>query len=258
MKKFFMAFLVISLFIPFKNSFAAHPLITDDTGTQGRGNFQLELNGEFAWDKETEGGVTAKERGGELAAALSYGVSDSVDLVLGVPFQWFEVKEDSLETEDESGIADLSLELKWRFFEQEGLSLALKPGVTIPAGDEDRGLGTGRVTYSLFFITTKEAEPWAFHLNLGYVRNDNKLDERKDIWHASLAAEVEVAENLKLVGNIGAESNPDGGSDTPPAFAIAGLIYEVSENLDLDIGIKCGLTKPETDTTLLYGLALRF
>lgn len=25
--------------------FAAHPLITDDTGTQGRGKFQIEVNG---------------------------------------------------------------------------------------------------------------------------------------------------------------------------------------------------------------------
>lgn len=28
--------------------FAAHPLITEDTGTQGKGNFQLELTGEHA------------------------------------------------------------------------------------------------------------------------------------------------------------------------------------------------------------------
>lgn len=28
-------------------AFAAHPLITDDTGTQGQGKFQLEVNGEW-------------------------------------------------------------------------------------------------------------------------------------------------------------------------------------------------------------------
>jgi hypothetical protein len=31
-------------------SWAAHPLITDDTGTQGKGKFQLELNGQYDWD----------------------------------------------------------------------------------------------------------------------------------------------------------------------------------------------------------------
>ena len=32
--------------------FAAHPLITDDTGTQGKGKFQLEVNGEYAHEDE--------------------------------------------------------------------------------------------------------------------------------------------------------------------------------------------------------------
>lgn len=31
-------------------AFAAHPLITDDTGTQGKGKFQLEVNG-AAWNE---------------------------------------------------------------------------------------------------------------------------------------------------------------------------------------------------------------
>jgi hypothetical protein len=30
-------------------SWAAHPLITDDAGTQGKGKFQLELNGQYDW-----------------------------------------------------------------------------------------------------------------------------------------------------------------------------------------------------------------
>ncbi|MFA5353919.1 MAG: transporter [Thermodesulfovibrionales bacterium] len=241
-----------------QTAFAAHPLITDDTGTQGKENFQLELNGEFSWDKEHETGLTVKERVGEFAAALSYGISDSADLVLGIPYQWFETKENGVLTGDETGLSDLSLELKWRFLEQDGLSLALKPGLTIPTGDADRGFGTGKATCSLFFIATKEAGPWAFHFNLGYGRNENKVGEKEDIWHASLAGEIEAAKDLKLVGNLGVETNPDEGSDSVPAFAIAGLIYSLSENLDLDLGLKCGITKPETDITLLYGLARRF
>jgi len=31
-------------------AFAAHPLITDDTGTQGKGKFQLEVNSELNYD----------------------------------------------------------------------------------------------------------------------------------------------------------------------------------------------------------------
>jgi hypothetical protein len=239
-------------------AFAAHPLITDDTGTQGKGKFQLEVNSEFNYDKETEEGVTTKETGGEVAPTLSYGIVDNLDIVLGVPCQWFKVKEDGDVTDKEDGISDIGLELKWRFYEKDGLSLALKPGITLPTGDDEKGLGAGRATYGLYFITTKEIEPWAFHLNLGYARNENKFDERKDIWHASLASEVEVVENLKVVANIGVERNTDEASSTHPAFILGGLIYSLSENFDIDFGVKGGLNKPETDCSILAGIAWRF
>jgi hypothetical protein len=38
-------------------AFAAHPLITEDTGTQGEGRFQLELTGERGYDQD-DGGRT--------------------------------------------------------------------------------------------------------------------------------------------------------------------------------------------------------
>lgn len=240
------------------NSYAAHPLITDDTGTQGKGKFQLEINGETGYDKEKEEGVTIKETGGEVAAAFSYGALDNLDLVVGLPYQWNKTKEDGDTVSDEDGISDMSFEAKWRFYDKDGLSLAVKPGITLPTGDDEKGLGTGKITYSLFFITTKEAEPWAFHLNIGYIRNENKSDEKQDIWHVSLASEMEAAKDLKLVANIGAEKNPDKTSSTDPAFILGGVIYSLTENIDIDFGVKFGLNKPETDLTLLAGTAIRF
>lgn len=239
-------------------SHAAHPLITDDTGTQGKGRFQVELNSEITYEKEKTNGVTTKETGGEIATIISYGIIDNIDVILGLPYQWFKVKEDGDVKEKEDGISDMSLELKWRFFEHDGLSLAMKPGITIPTGDEDKGLGTGKITYSLFFITTKEIEPWAFHLNLGYMRNENKLDERKDLWHASLAGEFKVIKALKAVANIGIERNPDKDSNTHPAFILGGFIYSATDDFDIDIGIKGGLNKPEIDRSILAGITLRF
>ena len=239
-------------------AFAAHPLITDDTGTQGKGKFQIEINSEFTYDKEIDLGGTRREAGGEVAAIVSYGIIDTVDVVLGVPYQWTKVKEEGVTISDEDGISDISLEGKWRFYDKDGLSFAVKPGITFPTGNEERGLGAGRATYGIFFITTIEVEPLAFHLNLGYTRNENKVDERKDIWHVSLAAEAQIVKDLKAVGNIGVERNPDKSSSTAPAFVLGGFIYSISENLDIDLGLKVGLNKPETDYSILAGVALRF
>jgi hypothetical protein len=253
----FNAVLLFSLFTIyfslFTVSYAAHPLITDDTGTQGKGKFQLELNSEFS--HEDEDGAT--EDAFEFASIFSYGLTDSVDVVLGIPYQFIRLKEDG-QKHSENGLSDISLELKWRFHEKDGLSFALKPGMTLPTGDDDKGLGAGKATYSAFFITTKEIAPWAFHLNLGYIRNENKADERKNLWHASVAAGYGITEKLTLVGNIGFERNADRNVNTNPAFVLGGLVYSISENLDIDFGVKGGLNKPEADYSVLAGLAWRF
>ncbi len=239
-------------------SWAAHPLITDDTGTQGKGKFQLELTGQYDRDKEDVGGVSVKATGAEAAATLSYGIVENVDLVLSLPYLWGREKEDGSVVYKEDGIGDAGLEVKWQLFEKNGFSMALKPGISFPTGDEDKGLGTGKIGGQVFLIASQDVEPFAFHANLGYIRNENEADEREDIWHASLAATCEVVKDLQLVANIGIERNPDDEAGDDPVFLIGGIIYSITENFDVDLGVKVGLTNPETDISALAGLAFRF
>lgn len=235
------------------DSHAIDLLITNDTGTQGRGNFQIEINSEFAHDSENGD----KADTFEVSPILSYGLTDTVDVVLGAPYQFLRVNE-SGKKDTANGISDISLEFKWRFYDKDGLSFALKPGITLPTGDDDKGLGSGRATYSAFFITTKELDPWAFHLNLGYTRNENKADERKNLWHGSLTAVYNLTEKIRLVGNTGLERNTDRNVDTNPAYVLGGLIYSGLENIDIFFGPKVALNKPETDYSVLAGMAWRF
>jgi hypothetical protein len=254
-----MGTLVLSavLFVP-AVSWAAHPLITDDAGTQGKGKVQLEVNGQYDSDKETVGGVTVKSTGGQGGATLSYGVTENADLVLNLPYVWGKATDDGVSVYDEKGLSDVSFEVKWRFFEKDGMSLGLKPGISFPTGNDEKGLGTGKTGYHLFLIGSKEAAPWAFHANLGYIRNENKADEEKNLWHASLATTYEVIKDLKLVVNIGSERNPDKAADNDPAFLIVGGIYSLTENFDIDAGVKYGLASSETDLSLMAGMAYRF
>lgn len=257
MRKHFMAVfltLVLSIFICSSSIFAAHPLITDDAGTMGKGKAQVEMN--FEYSQHKEGGVKVNVT--DLSAILTYGVTDNVDIVLSVPYQFIKVKTEG-ETFKENGISDVSLELKWRFYQEKGVGcLALKPVLTLPTGDDDKRLGNGRATFGLYFIASKEINPVTLHLNLGYIRNENKFDDRKDLWHISLASEIEVMKELKLVANIGMERNSDRESNTHPAFILGGLIYTISEQIDIDFGVKTGLNKAEVDYSLLAGLTYRF
>jgi hypothetical protein len=246
-------------------AFAAHPLITDDAGTQGKGHVQLEINSEFARNRETEKGTGIRETGSEITAALSYGLSETIDLVVGLPFVWYKIEENGITVADESGIGDISLEMKWRMYESKdgNFSLALKPGLSLPSGNENKGLGSGKVSGGVVLIATKEGQLGAIHGNIGFTHNEYKLEEesdntRKDIWHASLAAEMNLAENLRGVANIGIETSDEPHAENHPAFLLGGLIYSLSDDLDLDLGIKTGLNDAETDTTLLAGIAARF
>jgi hypothetical protein len=256
--KFVRTSFLIGILVSSAAAWAAHPLITDDAGTQGKGNFQLEVNGQYDRDDDTVSGVSVKSTGGQVATTLTYGIIDSVDVVLSLPYRWSNIKEDGNTVSDGNGISDTVLEVKWRFFEKDGLGLALKPGVSLPTGDDEKGLGTGKTGYHLFFIASQEIAPWAFHLNLGYIGNENKVDEEKNIWHASLATTYDVVENWKIVGNIGVEKNTDKAADNDPAFIIGGIIYSISKSFDIDFGVKYGLAASETDLSVMAGTTFRF
>ena len=232
---------------------AGHPLITDDAGTQGRGGFQIEFDSQQAY--ENQGGV--KETDTEITPVVSYGLTDATDIVVGLPYDLMKSRQQG-ETTRERGFSDLSLEAKWRFYETHGLGFAIKPGITLPSGSDDKGLGAGKATYSLVFIATQDLKPWAFHLNLGYTRNENTQQARKDLWNASFASEWQVARNLRLVGNIGFERGDDPTSRNNPGFLLGGLIYSLTESTIVDGGYKLGLTKSEADHTILAGITLRF
>lgn len=254
-----MAVMILSM----TQAFGAHPLITDDTGTQGKGRFQLEVNGEYGRDKETFEGVTTRETGGELGTIISGGITETADLVVGFPWHWSRVKEDGQVVSDLNGPGDVTLELKWRFFEHDGISFAVKPAVSLATGDEERGLGNGRSSYGATFITSRETDSYSLHLNLGYSHSDFRLDEdreanRADIWHGSLAGGLNLLPGFQAVGNVGLETNGDKASRTWPAFALVGVLYAVTEDLDVDFGVKWGLNDPETDVTGLAGFAWRF
>jgi hypothetical protein len=237
---------------------ASLPLITDDTETLGRGRFQLEVWASDEHDKETVSGTSLENHSLGIVTILTYGFVDTVDLMIGLPYQRITEKEDGVTTLNANGISDMTLDAKWRFYKAEGLSFALKPGVILPIGNENKNLGAGRTRYGAIFITKQELSPWEIDMNLGYIRNNNTLDQRKDIWLASLAAEIEAAKKLELVAEAGIATNTDKGSDIYPIYLQTGLIYSLTEQVDLSFGLLVGLNSAAPDYSLRPGLTVRF
>jgi Putative MetA-pathway of phenol degradation len=218
---------------------AAHPLITEDTGTQGAGLHQLEVFGEA--DKDDRG-----ERAKEVAGVLSYGVGETADLQLGLP--WHRNGGD--------GVGDASLDLKWRLFERDALSIALKPGITLPTGDEGDGRGTGKATWGTLLIVSYAPSAIALHAHAGYRRNENKLGERETLHQLAAAATYQLAA-VRLVAELTRETNPVPGGRTV-RYATIGAIWSMSRDLDLDIGWRRGHGGAPIDEALLIGAAVRW
>jgi len=254
-KRWVILFLIVLLPV---SAEAGLPLLTDDAETQGAGKYQIEAGGEYDRDRETVDGIFSKETDHSISTTLTYGVAGPVDVFIASSYIRTVVQADGAGTTEARGISDTAAGLMWRFYTHEGLSLAVKPAVNVPTGDDEKGLGSGKFGYSTTFIVSKEIEPWEFHLNLGYARNNNTLGERVDVWQASLAMLYEVAKDFKLCADTGIETNRDAKSEIEPAYLLAGIVYEVKDNFELSLGLKTGLNKPETDWAVLPGATYRF
>ncbi len=245
------------MLMPFSSE-ATLPMITDDTGTQGKGKFQFEVAGAYDRDKEEFSGVTIHEADYSITVTFTGGVTDSIDLAIGAPYLWNSSEDDLGRSSRVNGVGDTVLTTKWRFLEKDGLSLALKPFVTLPSGNDTKTLGEGKVDFGAFFITSAEKEPWAVHFNLGYDRNLNTIGERTNIWRASMAAVYSLSKQWKVCADTGIQTNTDKTSENEPAYLLLGFIYTPAENLELSFGVKQGLTSSAEDWSFIPGLSYHF
>lgn len=235
-----------------QSAHAAHPLLTEDTATQGKGNFQLELTGERG--RESVPGGTL--RAAQPAAVLSYGLADTADLQIGTSYLRLTL-DDGTTTTREAGLSDVTVDVKWRFLERGPYSLALKPGIVVPVGSEAKGLGRGSWAGGALLVGSYEPGPVAFHSHLGYFYN-TIVGERTSLWHASVAVTWEVVERLKLVADVAYDTNPIAYGANGVFRTVLGAIWSPLENLDLDIGVKHGHQAPALGFAVLAGITVRW
>jgi hypothetical protein len=127
MKSFLKQLLFIAVIqISVAPAHAAHPLVSEDTGTQGVGGYQVEINTDWLKDERVKTRIAT--------ATLTRGVLDNLDTFLNLPYT----------LSDPNGFNDVSIGLKWRFFEADGLSMGLKPEYRWASGDQEKSLGDGR------------------------------------------------------------------------------------------------------------------
>lgn len=220
---------------------AFFPFVTDDTGTQGQGGNQVELN--YEWVKahsdelDLDGRIigTGTETANSLASGYAYGITDNIDIFFGVARQ----------TSPVNGWLNTEIGAKWVFAGDQtmGWSAAIKPTLILPVSKnmQDEGLGNAKTNFGLALVSSFMAPTHEIHFNLDYTGNqyaqtDEGQDQRKSLWRISTAPVYVINDQWKVGLDVGLQTNPDYSSKYQ-AFGELGLQYAPAPDLQLGLGL---------------------
>jgi hypothetical protein len=220
-------------------------MLSEDTGTQGKGNFELELG----YDRSRQDG-----QGNFLfQPQLSVGIAATLDLI--VQTSWL-IADDALGMRAH-GFGDTNLDAKWRFYGASPWTLGVRAGVEVPTAQDDLGLRPRSASPHGILVATADVAPFTFNLNFGFAHQSTVAAQRSGLWHASASATYTVGERLFLVADSAGDSNPDLGGPRYQAVGLAGAIYTLRPGLDIDAGLRCRLNAVGPTQQWLLGITYR-
>jgi len=167
------------------------PLITDDPGTPGDGNWEINI------------ACTAEKRRKEKSYEtpildINYGLGERIQLKYEVP--WLVLDERGQRTKNGLGTSEFGV--KWRFFDQEryGIDMSVYPQFEFNNSDSsaDRGLVDRGLEFVLPVQLQKSFGSISFNPEFGYVFREYNDNE----WIYGLALGYEASSNLELLAEI--------------------------------------------------------
>ena len=227
---------------------AAHPFISEDPGTQGTGDFELEMG--FA---ARQGDPTIPGRSAIFSPQLSIGAREDLDLIaLGA---W--VNQGVSHGPTVVGSGDTALDFKWRFYEHNNLAFAVRAGLDLPTGDSNTGLGAGELGGHAIAIVSVTFGAFAVYANADYAYT-RAPGTRANLGGFTVALTRPDDKPFQTFIELAAFSNPDPANPQWPAVARTGVIYAVNDWMDVDAGFQARLNRSATRAVYLVGATVRW
>ncbi len=247
-------------------TYAGPPLITDDTGTVDVGKVEIELNSSYLHDKESVNGISVRRDVFAGEAKLTTGLYKNWGISLAIPYTFSDrKKEDGNLTGKADGFRDITVEIKYAYTKLAGISFAIKSTFIIPTGNNSAGLSEDNWRFGGTLIASREFVEgvYALHANLGYDHHDYRTEQARasyhmNLWFGSFAGETRITKSLTTVAELGVSTTQDKTINELTSYTQVGARYALNENLDINAGIKFGLTRPEDDLTVHSGLVFKF
>ena len=227
-------------------AFAAHPLQTEDTGTQGAGNVEIE-NGlaRARFDSTT---LTTYQ------PQVSVGLAPTVDAIVQPAWAWLQAPPQA----STSGRGDTNIDGKWRFLGSDPWSLAIRAGVQAPTSRHGLGLPHGQWSEHALLVATWDDAPTTVHANLGVTRVPRAPGTRANVAHLSAAVMQALDERLILTVDGELDQDPDPHRRAWPGSLLAGAIWTARPGLDLDVGYQRSVDARPVNRQWMAGLTWRF
>jgi hypothetical protein len=260
---------IIAFLLFFFGAASAHePIFGLGAHTLYQGGYGLEL--------EWEGEKSGDEKESAFGYHISYGVTPDFTIALVVP-QFLDKEEG---TNSSSGLGDLSLRAKYRFFRVDApgstTGVALNLGLKLPSGDETEAppTGTGSADYLFGLAYSYESLRHYFFTDFRYRMNTEANNIRKgnvffydiaygvrpwrvDYLKPDLVLVVELNWEHQEKTRISKVKNPDSGGDrlfVSPGFLLSRRNVMLKGGVQIPVSQDLNGTQEETDYRALVSI----
>jgi len=177
-------------------------------------------------------------RVGQFVTELEFGLLDSLLAEAEIPFNAIDVDGQP----SHAGLGDLAFALKYQFPRLEALDLhsAVGAELSVPTGDEDRGLGAGDPGGAMFVALQRDIDRWSFVTD--FVIEVQRHESPRYGWDGAAVFRPGEAPLYTMLG-LNVEWEPSGESGTS---LVPGLEYEL-DDVSLGLGVPIGLNEEAQD-----------
>lgn len=226
------------------DAFAGHPFGTEDAGTQGKGNVEVEFNLER--QHANDGTKTTS-----LGNRITMGIAPKIDLAVGYAYDFTKVENGT----KSRGMGSVEATLKAAVVEGKDRipTIGFKTGFSLPASEG------GQVALLATAIAEWSFEPIRIFANVGADVGTRLAgnEESTTSIRASVAASREIRKKWNLLSELLWEKQTAPSAPYAAKWLI-GASKEIAETMSVDAGIRWGLTDDSPHVTYLAGFTIGF
>ncbi len=185
----------------------------------------------------------------DLTFEFEYGITDALTIGLEIP--WVSFKTAEIDEEDQSGLGDAGITLLYGLVNSEEFVLTLGAEFNLRTGDEEKELGEEESEWEPSISMASQVGDAQFMLSLGAEISDLETEK---FYAAALS--FPMGEMVGIVEASGTMADEEDEGDT--SYITPGLLWEIGDEAEFQIGIPIGLNDDSADTGIIIKWNIEF